>query len=121
MFLVVHNHFFKIPAFNFSMNSHLVLFWPFTKIKEIDSPVFQSSATWNVFNSLFKALISTFLTVSRQVTTHSPEVIDVYHLPVGIRSVEVKETKFLINNEPFYFKGFGKHEDSDVSCILEVP
>jgi len=49
------------------------------------------------------------------VTTHSPEVDDVYHLPVGIRTVEVKETEFLINNEPFYFKGFGKHEDSDVS------
>lgn len=72
-------------------------------------------------NSLFKALTSTFVTVSFQVTTHSPEVVDVYHLPVGIRSVEVKETKFLINNEPFYFKGFGKHEDSDVSCILDVP
>lgn len=51
---------------------------------------------------------------SLKVTTHSPEVVDVYHLPVGIRSVEVKETKFLINNEPFYFKGFGKHEDSDI-------
>ena len=53
------------------------------------------------------------------MTTHSSEVDDVYHLPVGIRSVEVKETKFLINDEPFYFKGFGKHEDSDVSCTLE--
>lgn len=53
------------------------------------------------------------------MTTHSSEVDDVYHLPVGIRSVEVKETNFLINDEPFYFKGFGKHEDSDVSCILE--
>lgn len=56
------------------------------------------------------------------MTTHSssPDMDDVYHLPVGIRSVEVKGTQFLINNEPFYFKGFGKHEDSDVSCILEV-
>lgn len=43
---------------------------------------------------------------------------DVYHLPVGIRSVEVKGLQFLINNEPFYFKGFGKHEDADVSYIL---
>ena len=55
--------------------------------------------------------------LSWQVTTHSvlPEAHDVYRLPVGIRSVEVKGTKFLINNEPFYFKGFGKHEDADVS------
>jgi beta-glucuronidase len=39
---------------------------------------------------------------------------DVYSLPVGIRSVQVDGTRFLINGEPFYFKGFGKHEDSAV-------
>ncbi len=39
---------------------------------------------------------------------------DVYTLNVGIRTVEVKGTEFLINNKPFYFKGFGKHEDSAV-------
>lgn len=38
---------------------------------------------------------------------------DTYELPFGIRTVEVKGTKFLINGEPFYFKGFGKHEDSN--------
>lgn len=39
---------------------------------------------------------------------------DVYTLPVGIRTVEVRGTEFLINGEPFYFRGFGKHEDSPV-------
>jgi beta-glucuronidase len=39
-------------------------------------------------------------------------VLDVYELPVGIRSVRVEGTRFLINGEPFYFRGFGKHEDS---------
>ena len=39
---------------------------------------------------------------------------DVYYLPVGIRTVKVDKTSFLINNKPFYFKGFGKHEDADV-------
>ncbi|CAH3193309.1 unnamed protein product [Porites evermanni] len=39
---------------------------------------------------------------------------DVYYLPVGIRTVKVDETSFLINNKPFYFKGFGKHEDADI-------
>lgn len=39
---------------------------------------------------------------------------DVYKLPVGIRTVEIKGSQFLINGEPFYFKGFGKHEDSDM-------
>jgi beta-glucuronidase len=38
--------------------------------------------------------------------------IDVYSLPVGIRSVSVDGARFLINGEPFYFRGFGKHEDS---------
>jgi beta-glucuronidase len=40
--------------------------------------------------------------------------IDVYELPVGIRTVRVDGTRFLINDEPFYFTGFGKHEDSPV-------
>ncbi|MDT3439164.1 beta-glucuronidase [Pseudofrankia sp. BMG5.37] len=42
------------------------------------------------------------------------EVVDAYALPVGIRTVEVRETKFLINGEPFYFTGFGRHEDLPV-------
>ena len=37
---------------------------------------------------------------------------DVYTLPYGIRTVEVCGTQFLINNRPFYFKGYGKHEDT---------
>lgn len=41
---------------------------------------------------------------------------DVYALPVGIRTVNVTSTQFLINNKPFYFHGVNKHEDSDVSA-----
>jgi beta-glucuronidase len=37
---------------------------------------------------------------------------DEYVLPVGIRTVEVRGQEFLINGEPFYFTGFGKHEDA---------
>lgn len=37
---------------------------------------------------------------------------DEYSLPYGIRTVEVKGSSFLINNRPFYFKGYGKHEDT---------
>lgn len=39
---------------------------------------------------------------------------DVYTLPVGIRTVVVTSTQFLINNKPFYFHGVNKHEDSDI-------
>ncbi|PVU81147.1 beta-glucuronidase [Cellulomonas sp. WB94] len=41
-------------------------------------------------------------------------VVDSYSLPVGIRTVEVRGTQFLINSRPFYFTGFGKHEDAAV-------
>ncbi len=39
---------------------------------------------------------------------------DCYSLAVGLRSVEVRDAQFLINGDPFYFTGFGKHEDSAV-------
>ncbi|GKX30653.1 beta-glucuronidase [Vallitalea longa] len=39
-------------------------------------------------------------------------IIDTYDERFGIRSIKVKENQFLINNKPFYFKGFGKHEDN---------
>jgi beta-glucuronidase len=41
-------------------------------------------------------------------------LVDTYRLPVGVRTVEVHGHEFLINGEPFYFTGFGKHEDSAV-------
>ena len=43
------------------------------------------------------------------------ETVDVYEESFGVRKVEVKSGKFLINGEPFYFKGFGKHEDTYVN------
>jgi beta-glucuronidase len=38
-------------------------------------------------------------------------MLDVYELPVGIRTVTVSGNKFLINSKEIYLKGFGKHED----------
>ena len=40
--------------------------------------------------------------------------VDVYPLHVGIRTVEIDGARFLINGEPFYFRGFGMHEDASV-------
>ncbi|XP_051060839.1 beta-glucuronidase isoform X2 [Phodopus roborovskii] len=48
-----------------------------------------------------------------RMTTAGP-VSDFYTLPVGIRTVAVTESKFLINGKPFYFHGVNKHEDSDI-------
>ena len=52
------------------------------------------------------------LTVELWGTGEAP--IDVYSLGVGVRTVKVDGARFLINGEPFYFRGFGKHEDSVV-------
>ncbi|GAA1121135.1 beta-glucuronidase [Kribbella jejuensis] len=41
-------------------------------------------------------------------------LVDSYRQPVGVRTVEVRGQQFLINGKPFYFKGFGKHEDAAV-------
>ena len=37
---------------------------------------------------------------------------DEYTLPYGVRTVQVEGTRFLINGRPFYFKGYGRHEDT---------
>ncbi|WP_282801723.1 beta-glucuronidase [Secundilactobacillus kimchicus] len=55
---------------------------------------------------LYKAIISGWV---------NGKVVDCYEEPFGIRKVEVKAGQFLINGEPFYFKGFGKHEDTYVN------
>lgn len=38
-------------------------------------------------------------------------VEDIYSIPIGFRSISVKNGKFMINGKDFYFKGFGRHED----------
>ncbi|KAI1070428.1 hypothetical protein LB507_006643 [Fusarium sp. FIESC RH6] len=56
------------------------------------------------------------LRVELLLSQGSPQerIVDVYSLSVGIRSVEVRDGRFLINGKPFYFTGFGKHEDGPV-------
>lgn len=41
-------------------------------------------------------------------------VIDQYFDRIGIRTVAIENARFLINGEPVYLKGFGKHEDFEV-------
>ena len=35
-------------------------------------------------------------------------------LQVGLREVNWGNSSFLINHKPFYFRGFGRHEDSNI-------
>jgi beta-glucuronidase len=46
-----------------------------------------------------------------QLVDHGGSIVDSYHQSVGVRTVKVSGNRFLINDEPFYFTGFGKHED----------
>jgi beta-glucuronidase len=45
------------------------------------------------------------------VYNSSNELVDEYTQRFGIRKIEVKDNKFLVNGKSVYFKGFGKHED----------
>ena len=50
-----------------------------------------------------------------EVSLHGDgELLDSYTQSVGVRTIEVTNTEFLINGKPFYFTGFGKHEDTPV-------
>lgn len=46
------------------------------------------------------------------VEVHENEtLLDSYTLSTGVRTIEVRGNQFLINDKPFYFTGFGMHED----------
>lgn len=44
--------------------------------------------------------------------------VDVYRLKIGIRTVKWNTNTFFINDRPFYFRGFGRHEDFNVRHVL---
>lgn len=46
--------------------------------------------------------------------SHGDTPIDTYRLPVGLRTVQVVGSQFLLNGEPVVLKGFGRHEDFPV-------
>lgn len=60
---------------------------------------------WQPMNAyLYKAKV--------ELLDDDKNVVDEYIEEFGIRTIEVKDNKFLINGKPFYFKGFGRHEDT---------
>jgi len=48
-------------------------------------------------------------------------IIDSYSLKVGIRTIEVKGNKLLLNGNPVYLTGFGRHEDFPITGRGYVP
>jgi len=59
--------------------------------------------------------MNSYLYTARIEVYQNNELMDIYEEPFGIRTVKVKNGKFLINDKPFYFKGFGKHEDTYIN------
>lgn len=55
-----------------------------------------------------------------QVNTNNRNNADYYRMKIGIRNLQWTSKELLINNEPIYLRGFGKHEDSIVSNQLFV-
>ena len=62
---------------------------------------------WDVYEpNLYRAEI--------QLTDADGELLDEYTQPFGVRSIEVKGSRLLLNNKPVYLQGFGRHEDFPV-------
>lgn len=56
-------------------------------------------------------------TIEFRLSTQTQEDIDIYRMKFGVRTLKWTDTMFLINDKPVYFRGFGKHEDSDVKLF----
>lgn len=54
-------------------------------------------------------------TIEVRLSTHEEENIDIYRMKFGVRTLKWTNNTFTINDKPIYFRGFGRHEDSDVS------
>lgn len=73
------------------------------------------SGILHVKNAKLWQVRNAYLYTIRIQIKQGDHVIDEYEDQIGIRTVAIEGTKILINGTPVYLKGFGKHEDSDVS------
>ncbi|KAG4073597.1 hypothetical protein HA402_000821 [Bradysia odoriphaga] len=53
-------------------------------------------------------------TIEVRIATETEQDVDIYRKKFGVRTLRWTSTEFLINDRPVYFRGFGKHEDSDI-------
>lgn len=53
-------------------------------------------------------------TIEVKLLNNNTDVGDIYRMKFGIRSLKWNNSSFLINDKPIYFRGFGRHEDSDI-------
>ncbi len=64
--------------------------------------------------NLWQPLNAYLYSIDVKIFDDDNNLADHYVQPFGIRTIKIKDGKFLINDKPFYFKGFGKHEDMDI-------
>lgn len=69
---------------------------------EVNNPKLWSPESPNLYDLSVKLL-------------HNNKIYDSYTLKIGIRTIEVKGDKILLNGKPIYLLGFGRHEDFPVT------
>ncbi|MFI3054318.1 beta-glucuronidase [Streptococcus suis] len=60
-------------------------------------------------------VLDAYLYTAKVELVDGENLLDTYSEQFGIRSVAVENGQFFINGKPFYFKGFGKHEDTFIN------
>ncbi|WP_099871601.1 beta-glucuronidase [Streptococcus suis] len=60
-------------------------------------------------------VLDAYLYTAKVELFNGANLLDTYSEQFGIRSVAVENGQFFINGKPFYFKGFGKHEDTFIN------
>ncbi|OXA64937.1 beta-glucuronidase isoform X2 [Folsomia candida] len=71
------------------------LWWPFTMVSDDSNAGYRYTLVAIVLDAL-------------------GQQVDVYRLKIGIRTVKWNTNTFFINDRPFYFRGFGRHEDFNI-------
>jgi beta-glucuronidase len=76
----------------------------------------------NLWWPIHMSITPGYLYTGKFMLSNGSDTVDTYYQRIGIRTVEATNTSFLINGKSFYFKGFGKHEDSAVKGRgLDIP
>ncbi|XP_017077321.1 beta-glucuronidase-like [Drosophila eugracilis] len=63
---------------------------------------------------LYKLKISLFEGDSATEQSPNDDLLDVYRISVGVRSLVWDNNSLLLNGKPLYLRGFGRHEDSEI-------
>jgi len=108
-------------------SSSAVLSWKVETCEGVETDIEISDKTGNMVARLTGATGTATLEAIRYWSQEDPclynfcvkisqngQMLDTYTERIGIRTVEVRGKQFLLNGEPVYFKGFGKHEDMDI-------